>query len=109
MTTVILYQSSRDAQLTTVENARKPVAKATLTRREAASAMLAAAVRRADVKLAEMGDHGQISRQIADKEHLSFHHMVAAWPDSVMRELTLQMALHYGFEVVQSVRTKESA
>lgn len=104
-----MHSTRRDALLTTVENAPKAQAKATLTGRETASVMLATAVKRADVKLSEIGDHGQVSRQIADKENLSFHHMVATWPESVMGELTMELAVRYGFEVVRSLRRTETA
>lgn len=109
MSVVTLYQLSREALLTQVENAKKSQAKAGLTGRETATVMLDRAVKHAEVKLDEIGDHGQVSRQIHDKENLSFHHMVATWPAPVMRELVLQMAVHYGFEVVHSVKKTEAA
>jgi hypothetical protein len=109
MVRIILHQTRRDLLLTEVENVPKPKAKATLTGRETATRMLERAVKRSEIKLDQIGNHGQVSRQIHDKENLSFHHMVATWPAAVMRELTLELALHYGFEVVQTVKRQEPA
>lgn len=107
MATVTLHQTRRDSLLTTVENRPKAQAKANLTGREMASRMLERAFRRAETKLDAVGDHGQVSRQIHDKETLSFHHMVATWPQAVMEEVTLELALRYGFRVVRSVEREE--
>lgn len=95
--------------LTSVEIVGKPKAKATLTRRETASRMLRLAVRRSDIKLAVIGDHGQVSRQIDDKENLSYHHMFATWPPEVLRELIALWAVELGGKVEKTIRMRESA
>jgi hypothetical protein len=109
MMKIILHQTKRDALLTSLENQRKPKAKANLTRRERGAELLDRAVKRSEKKLDEIGDHGQVSRQIHDKETLSYHHMFAHWPVEVWLELIPLLAVEFGIEVVQTVRVKERA
>ncbi len=93
----------RQALLTGVEKPTAAKAKLTLTRRETATVLLRRAVRKSDVLLKTIGDHGQISRQIDDKENLSFHHMVATWPPEVWRELLPLLAVEFGGEVTTAI------
>lgn len=106
---ISMHASRREALLTQVENTPKAMAKGALTRRETASALLRKASRKWDGKLAEIGDHGQISRQMDDKENLSFHHMVATWPAEYMRELVLLLAVYYGLSVEERVVQERQA
>lgn len=85
-----------------------------LTQREKrakAARMVRLAITRSDLKLQAVSDkdHGQMSREIDDKEKLSFHEMVASWPPAVWRELIALLALEFGGEVERVVRFKESA
>lgn len=103
-----MSQARRADLLTSVENVKHPMAKVVLTRRETAARALRKAVRRSDVKLDEIGDHGQVSRQIDDKENLSFHHVFAAWPREVWVELIPLLAAEFGYEVQRVLKMKES-
>lgn len=106
----IMHPTRRAALLTHVEKAPKPMAKTILTRRETASHLLRKAARKWDGKLAEIGDHGQISRQMDDKENLSFHAMFANWPPEYWRELVLLLAVEFGLTVEEKVvRISETA
>lgn len=97
----------RTALLTSVEKPRAAKAKVHLTRREVAARVLRQAVRRWDGKLSDIGDHGQVSRQIDDKENLSFHHLFAVWPPEFWVELIPLLAREFGGEVSRDIRMPE--
>lgn len=93
--------------LTALEKPAPAKANLPLTRRETAADVLRLAVRKSDLLLKQIGDHGQISRQIAGVENLSFHHMFATWPPEVWRELLPLLALEFGVDI--SIRFQRSA
>jgi len=101
-----MHPSRRVNLLTSVEKPTPAKANLSLTRRETAARVLRQAVRRSDIKLASIGDHGQVSRQIDDKENLSFHAMFATWPVAVWVELIPLLAEQFGYEVERVVRLK---
>lgn len=96
-------------RLTALEKPSPAKAKLALTRRETAAGCLRLAVRRSDLLLKQIGDHGQISRQITGVENLSFHHMFATWPPEVWRELLPLLALEFGGEVNTTIQLPRSA
>lgn len=102
-----MRQSRLDSLLTKVEKPHMVKANVDLTRRERAARVLRKAVRRSDVLLKEIGDHGQVSRQIDDKENLSFHHMFATWPVEFWLELLPLLALEFGGEVDRVIKMPE--
>jgi hypothetical protein len=100
-------QSPKADLLTALEKPSPAKANLPLTRRETAADVLRLAVRKSDLLLKQIGDHGQISRQIAGVENLSFHHMFATWPPEVWRELLPLLAVEFGVEM--SIRVSRSA
>jgi len=99
--------------LTTVD--RPTPAKATLLtareKRVRAGHLVRLAIRRSDLKFAAVSDkdHGQLSREIDDKEKLSFHEMVATWPPAVWRELIPILALEFGGDVQRVITMPREA
>jgi len=99
----IVDPTRRADRLTTVE--RPSSAKAQLLtareKRDRAGRIVRLAIRRSDLKYQAVSDkdHGQLSREIDDKEKLSFHDMFATWPPAVWRELIPILALEFGGDV----------
>jgi len=104
-----MSDEQRQAFLTSVEKPTAVKAKLPLTRRETAGRLLRKAVRKSDMLLKQIGDHGQISRQIDGVENLSFHHMFATWPPEVWCELIPLLAAEFGGEVTTTITMKKVA
>jgi len=103
----------RAALLTTVDRPA-PAKAALLTRREKrdrAASIVRLAIVRTDLKYQAVSDkdHGQLSREIDDKEKLSFHEMFATWPPSVWRELIALLAVEFGGTVDRVITLKDVA
>lgn len=108
-----LPQGDRARHLTQID--RPSPAKAQLLtareKREKAARLLRTAITRSDLKLMAVcdKDHGQLSREIDDKEKLSFHEMYARWDAAVWIELIPLLAKEFGMEVERVIRLKEVA
>jgi hypothetical protein len=103
----------RDQLLTTVDRPT-PAKVSVLTpreKRDRAAQVVRLAIVRSDLKFQAVSDkdHGQLSREIDDKEKLSFHEMFATWPPSVWRELIALLALEFGGTVERVITLKDVA
>lgn len=108
-----LPQAERLSLLNSVETP-SPLKVSVLTtreKREEAAGILRVAIARSDLKLNAVSDkdHGQLSREIDDKEKLSFHEMYATWPKAVWRELIPELAAKFGFSVKTTIELEKSA
>lgn len=108
-----LPQSRRAALLTKVDRP-SPAHAHLLTRcekRAKAARIVRLAITRSDLKLAAVSDkdHGQLSRELDDKEKLSFHEMFATWPPEVWRQLIALLAVEFGGSVEQVIKIRERA
>jgi hypothetical protein len=109
----IVDPARRDQLLTTVDRPA-PAKVAVLTpreKRDRAAQIVRLAIARSDLKYQAVSDkdHGQLSREIDDKEKLSFHEMVATWPPSVWRELIALLAVEFGGTVDRVITLKDVA
>lgn len=109
----IVDPTRRDALLTTIDRPTPATVRGLTTRekRDRAAQIVRLAIARSDLKYAAVSDkdHGQLSREIDDKERLSFHDMVATWPPAVWRELIPLLALEFGGDVARVITLKEVA
>lgn len=103
----------RSSLLTSVD--RPSPAKAQLLtvreKRDECAHLLRKAIAKADIKLEAVcdKDHGQLSREINDKEKLSLHEVFARWsPDVQLEFVTLWLAA-LGANVERTIRIRESA
>jgi hypothetical protein len=66
-------------------------------KRHRAGRLVRLAIARSDLKFQAVSDkdHGQLSRELDDKEKLSFHEM-CTWPPAVWRELLPLLILEFG-------------
>lgn len=103
----IVDPNRRTDLLTTVD--RPSPAKAQLLtageKRHRAGRLVRLAIVRSDLKFQAVSDkdHGQLSREIDDKEKLSFHEMFATWPPAVWHELIALLALEFGGDVTTAI------
>jgi hypothetical protein len=109
-----IVDSARRADLLTTVDRPSPVKATLLTPREKrhrAGRLVRLAITRSDLKFQAVSekDHGQLSREIDDKEKLSFHEMFATWPPAVWRELIALLALEFGAEVSRVITMPEGA
>jgi hypothetical protein len=109
----IVDPSRRAELLTSVE--RPTAAKARLLtareKRDRAGRLVRLAITRSDLKFAAVSDkdHAQLSRELDDKERLSFHEMFATWPPAVWRELIALLAVEFGGDVQRVITMKDVA
>ncbi len=104
--------SARRATLLTSVDRPSPAKAELLTsreKREECAHLLRKAIARADVKLAAVcnKDHGQLSREIDDKEKLSVHELFARWSPEVQLEFVTLWLAALGAEVERTVRIRE--
>lgn len=80
-------------------------------KREQAGRIVRLAIARSDLKFQAVSDkdHGQLSREIDDKEKLSFHEMFATWPPAVWRELIALLAVEFGGAVETTISIRRTA
>lgn len=80
-------------------------------KREECARLLRLAIARRDLKLAAVcdKDHGQLSREIDDKEKLSVHEIYARWSEEVQLEFVTLWAVKLGAQVERTIRIKETA
>jgi len=96
-----IVDPARRADLLTAVDRPSPAKAHLLTPREKrhrAGRIVRLAITRSDLKFAAVSekDHGQLSREIDDKEKLSFHEMFATWPAVVWLELIALLAVEFG-------------
>ncbi len=99
-----IVDPTRRADLLTTVDRPSPAKAALLTpgeKRHRAGRLVRLAITRSDLKFQAVSDkdHGQLSREIDDKEKLSFHDMFATWPPAVWRELIALLAVEFGGDV----------
>jgi hypothetical protein len=99
-----IVDPARAAELLTTVDRPSPAKASLLTlgeKRHRAGRLVRLAIVRSDLKFQAVSDkdHGQLSREIDDKEKLSFHEMYATWPPEVWRELIALLAAEFGGDV----------
>lgn len=104
----------RKAELLTTVDRATPVKVVTLTpgeKRQRAGRLIRLAIARSDLKYQAVSgkDHGQLSREIDDKEKLSFHEMFADWPPAVWHELLALLVVEFGGDVSRVMTLKDVA
>lgn len=109
-----IVDPTRRAELLTTVDRPSPAKVVVLTpreKRDQAARMVRLAIVRSDLKFHAVSDkdHGQLSREIDDKEKLSFHEMVATWPPEVWIELIALLAKHFGGDVTRVIRLRDVA
>jgi len=109
-----IVDPSRPADLLTTVERPSPVKVDGLTageKRHRAGRLVRLAITRSDLKFQAVSakDHGQLSREIDDKEKLSFHDMFATWPPAVWRELLPLLVAEFGGTVDRVMTIPERA
>lgn len=107
-----IVDPTRRTDLLTSLDRPSPVKVAILTpgeKRHRAGRLVRLAITRSDLKFQAVSekDHGQMSREIDDKEKLSFHEMFATWPPAVWRELIALLAVEFGGEVSRVITIRD--
>jgi len=108
-----IVDPARRADLLTSLDRPSPVKVRLLTageKRHRAGRLVRLAITRSDLKYAAVSDkdHGQLSREIDDKEKLSFHDMFATWPPAVWRELIALLAVEFGGDVTRVITMRDT-
>jgi hypothetical protein len=102
----------RRADLLTTVDRPSPAVVRTLTpgeKRHRAGRLVRLAITRSDLKFEAVSpkDHGQLSRELDDKEKLSFHEMFATWPPAVWHELIALLAVEFGGDVERVITLRD--
>lgn len=109
-----IVDPARAAALLTTIDRPSPAKVQRLTpgeKRHRAGRLVRLAILRSDLKYQAVSekDHGQLSREIDDKEKLSFHEMFATWPPEVWLELIALLAKEFGGDVQTVITLRKVA
>ena len=107
-----IVEPTRRADLLTSVDRPSPAKAHLLTpgeKRDKAGRMVRLAIARSDLKFQAVSekDHGQLSRELDDKERLSFHEMFATWPPAVWHELIPLLAAEFGWRIQRVLTSPE--